>query len=55
MAASLGSIVSGILWGTVIGVTGGYAELFAGVSILLVVALWLIVVLSRRLKRRIGR
>ena len=51
MAASLGSIVSGLLWGTVIGATGGYAELFAGVSIFLAVALWLVLVLARRLKR----
>lgn len=51
MAASLGAIVSGFLWGTVIEVKGGYAELFAGVSILLAVALWLVVVLSRRIKR----
>lgn len=51
MAASLGAIASGFLWGTVIGVKGGYVELFAGVSILLAVALWLVAVLSRRLRR----
>ena len=49
MAASLGAIVSGFLWGTVIGATGGYAELFVGVATLLVLALWLVAVLSRRL------
>lgn len=50
MAASLGAIVSGLLWGMVIGTRGGYGELFAGVAVLLVVALGLVCVLGRRLK-----
>lgn len=51
MAASLGSIVSGFLWGTCVQVTGAYLPVFAGVSVVIALAIVLVVVLSGSIKR----
>lgn len=52
MAASLGAIVSGVLWSAALGVTDSYAELFVGIATLLCIALALVTVLARRLRYR---
>lgn len=51
MAASLGSIVSGFLWGTCVQITGTYLPVFAGVSIVIALAIVLVMALSGSVKR----
>lgn len=51
MAASLGSIVSGFLWGTCVQIAGTYLPVFAGVSIVIALAIVLVMALSGSVRK----